>query len=201
MSETVIQILKYIFTFGYSYYKEKREEFLLNSLNDESLLMSNLELLGKDLQADRVLLVYMHDSGAILAPGLEKFIKISNECIVSGKISSTSMSMIPYSSRRADYSYICKIMKMLYAEHTTILVKKEDFSDHSLLKKIYEQDHTDRSIVTYMCSNERYMWYISINFGDDKIKEISEDQQMIINKYRDKILSILNKYFKIDHTF
>lgn len=201
MYETIIQILKYIFTLGYSYYKEKREEFLLNSLNDESLLMSNLELLGKDLCADRVLLVYMHDGGGALAPGLEKFIKISNECIISGKINSTSMSMIPYSSRRADYSYICKIMKMLYAENSTILVKIEDFPENSLLKKIYTQDHTNRSIICYLCSNDKYMWYISINFADDKVQSLTQDQQMIVNKYRDKILSILAKYFKIDHTF
>lgn len=129
MLEVILNLLKYICTFGRAYYLEEREKYLLKCLDDEIAIISTLELIGKECNADRVSLVYMHNGGGKIAPGVEKHIKICNEICSNKKLEIKNS----HHSTKADANHIVKMCQMFSAKWQMRLYKFEE-----LCSKIYD---------------------------------------------------------------
>lgn len=192
--EAFFTCLKYIFTFGYAWYADKREKFLIQSIEDEESIYSLLELIGIALKADRVELVYMHNGGGRLVPGVEKYVKVASEVILTNKLTPRNISH----SRKVDNAYLSKVGKMMFNDQSTVLIKVSNLNK-GFLKSIYTDEGVKESIAAYLASNEKYMWYVSVNFADEHRNSISESEQADINDYRTRIVDILKKYFSIGH--
>lgn len=192
--DQIITFLKYVFSFGYAYYQEKREKFLLQSLEDEQAVYAILELIGENLEADRVELVYMHNGGGRLVPGVEKYVKVASEVCITNKLMPRNI----YHSRKVDNSFLAKVSKMMFCDNSTILVNVQDLSK-GFLKSIYTDEGVKQFIATYVASNEKYMWYISLNYANIARETITEEEQQDLDEYRGRIVEILKKYFNIGH--
>ena len=186
-------MLKYIFTFGRAYYLEEREKYLLKCLDDEIAIISTLELIANECNADKVALVYMHNGGGKIAPGVEKHLKICNEICSNKKLDMKHS----HHSTKTDANHIVKMCQMYSSKWQMKLYKFEE-----LCNKIYDSceihdKNVRQEILAYVGDNEKYMWYISIQYAGDTLTELNEEMMNSINDNRNKIVTILHDYFKI----
>lgn len=194
MVELLLRIFKYVFTFGYAWYSDKREKFLIQSLEDEEAIFSLLELIGKSLKADRVELVYMHNGGGRLVPGVEKYVKVASEVVLTNRLLPRNL----HHSRKVDNAYLAKVSKMMFSDRSTIIVHVKHLPK-GFLASAYNEEGIKQTIASYLASNEKYMWYISLNFAEEARNELSDKDISGIDIYRGRIVDILKKYFSIGH--